>query len=257
MSHSGPKHAQQRVLTLTAVLPLLLLLLCPCCRATYWLFVAAPPSWRVIPEQTQQELNLLSSGLPVLVPSTDAQMHFSAPERWLLRQLGHAPDSFVPDMRAVCTAAVNHTTLQPSDTVTCNVFEGRADDDSSESLGVFSIVRDKVPADKSFMSKATAAAAAERKRASSASCSLLGPGLVLGPGARWVARAAQQWRPAAATLRVLRQLWRAVVPTGSMSGPLCPLLERVHLLSYEYLIESVLLQALGGWVVRSSCSALN
>jgi len=204
------------------------------CRASYWLFAAAPQGLRVMPEQVQQELSLLQAGLPVMVPYSTAHIHFAAPERWVLRKLNWQPSSFLPPAWVVCTAAVNATTLQPGDAVLCRRYQGQPGDrHGNREEGMFRIRTD------------SSSAARRKALADAGTCRFLGPGLILGPMGRLISSAARQWRPTAVLLQVLRQLWRGVVPTGGLSRPFCPLLEHLHLLSYDFPVTAYIMQTLG------------
>lgn len=220
--------------------------------------MATPSAWRVIPEHTQQELSLLGAGLPVMLPVSTAAPSFSKPERWVLQQLGWRAADFLPAHYAVCTAQVNEWTLKPSDTVSCTVFDLKAADSirQGEPDGTFTISHDSPPRPAETCASGNSSAAADPKACPAAapkatnptrSCPYLGPGLVLGPLGRWIASQARKWWPAAVGVKVLVRMWHIIVPTGSLSAPLCPLFNRLHMLSYDRPFNAVIAHTLSKW----------
>lgn len=225
--------------------------------------MATPSAWRVIPEHTQQELSLLGAGLPVMLPVSTAALSFSKPERWVLQQLGWQSADFLPAHYAVCTAQVNEWTLKPSDTVSCTLFDLKAVDSGrqGEPDGTFTIRHDSSApraetcgkSGDSFNSSAAAeepegsCPAAPNKANPTRSCPYLGPGLVLGPLGRWIGAQARKWWPAAVGVKVLVRMWHIIVPTGSLTAPLCPLFNRLHMLSYDRPFNAVIAHTLSKW----------
>lgn len=227
------------------------------CRSFYWMSLVLPSSWRIVPEHTQQQLALLSAGVPVLAPIASARLSFSRPERWLLWQLGWRPHHFLPYDYALCSAAVNETTLQPSGVVTCSLHDRRVDDATMGSVRTFTILPDSsqhtpaTPTDTFSSSAAPAPAAAQHPPPPKPplSCPHLGSGLIFGPLGRRIVAAAQRWRPTALLVAFVLRLWRCLLPTGGLVRPLCPVLSRIHLFAYDHPLNALIMQALGTFVL--------
>jgi hypothetical protein len=217
--------------------------------------VPLPKAWRVEPEQTQQELSLLSSGFPIMRPAFLAVPRFSKPEHWVLRQLGWQPSDFLPAYYALCTAEVNEWTLKPVDKVSCRLYRfSTAGSAQQRPEGRFTINRDSLPPGNYAGSRPTRAeleasfaAAAAAKAEVAGKCPHLGPGLVLGPLRRWISAQARRWRPTAIAAKVLSRMWHVVVPTGSFARPLCALFSRLHLLAYDRPFNVAVAHTLSEW----------
>lgn len=186
----------------------------------------------------------MHAGFPLLAPYNTSRPHFTQPERWALRQANWRPSDFGAEQYALCTAAVDDSTLQPVDWVTCSLHDLRVADSMENPSGHFSIHPDP-PAVQACGTQPSSSAAAAAAVAYSRGCPHLGPGLILGPLGRWVGQTAQRWRPAAIALRVSALVWQGLVPTGSIEQPLCPLFSQLHLLSWDRPLIAACAQALG------------
>jgi hypothetical protein len=180
----------------------------------------------------------MHAGFPLLAPYNTSRPHFTKPERWALRQANWRPSDFAAEQYALCTAAVDDSTLQPVDHITCSLHDTRVKGSFENPEGYFSIHPDTPAARRNPSTPAAAAA-------QSSGCPHLGPGLVWGPLGRWLGQTAQRWRPAAIAVRVAALVWQGLVPTGSIEQPLCPLFSQLHLLSLDRPLIAACAQALG------------
>jgi hypothetical protein len=207
----------------------------------------------------------------------DADSSGSGIKHWVKVTLTKRLMPLVPSWHAVCSSAVDGDTLRPAAAATCVVHErGNA----SAVIGSFTVAPDAVPATAATVSRPSGDAADEGEgldtcpataddsaeslaspaangssrsssssssttRAHLRSCPALGKGLVLMPALGWLHDSAQRWWPTGLLANAAVQLWRVVVPSGSLSRPLCHLAQHMQLLAGEFPVKAALLYVLG------------